>query len=324
MKRYSLIRIASCTGLLALGLSGCLKDKNFEDGRVQASSSETLQHIIELGITATDATNYLALQMEASSKDTTVAIIPVRLASAEPAAEDITVTLEMSDELIDDYNTANGTNYEKPPSSVFTEINGTKVVIPKGSNEAYLRVKFVPDDFVGQEYAFAYRITGVSGNHYTISRNLKSGIVGVVILNKYDGHYTVTGTMTDLTAPTITGKYPFEMDLVTVNANSVYMYYSGPGGTGAYHPILSAGSNSVYGSFSPQFTVDALSKISTVVNAYGQNAGALDRSGQIDPAGFNDYDPSTKTFRVSYYMLQPGTTVRTKFTETFTFQRKRS
>ncbi|MDK9933227.1 hypothetical protein M1M82_27205, partial [Klebsiella pneumoniae] len=60
-----------------------------------------------------------------------------------------------------------------------------------------------------------------------------------------------------------------------------------------------------------------------VTNYYGQPAGN-GRSGQLDPSGVNkmtfDADGKPKEINVSYFMLQPGSTVRCKFTEKFVYK----
>lgn len=138
------------------------------------------------------------------------------------------------------------------------------------------------------------------------------------IINKYDGNYTMTGTMIDYTNSALSGKYPANVALITQSANSVAMwdldYVRGYG-----HRILSGTSDSWYGDFAPVFTFDANNNVTSVTNRYGQPAGN-GRSGELDPSGVNKWDPATKTLKVKYWMNQPGNTHRTLFDETFTWK----
>ena len=146
-------------------------------------------------------------------------------------------------------------------------------------------------------------------------------VVEVGIKNKWDGIYTVTGTLVDLTTTTITGSYPMSWDLRTSGANTLAVYDKTFGAQ--THPIASAGAISQYSTFGLNITVDPVTnKITGVVNPFGQPA-ANGRSAALDPSGVNAYDPATKTFRIKYYMLQPGTTIRTTFDETWTFSAAR-
>ena len=79
---------------------------------------------------------------------------------------------------------------------------------------------------------------------------------------------------------------------------------------------------SYYGSFAPVFNFDADGNVTSVVNYYGQPS-SNGRRAQLDPTGVNkmtfDAGGKPKELKVKYFMLQPGTTVRCKFSETFTY-----
>src|SRR5438270_12850037 len=95
--------------VLSFCLTGCLKDSDFQKGLIQSVHSNGTQKIIEIKLTATCNSNFLVQSLNASNADTSFYLIPVVLASAEPASEDIKVTLVQDSKLVDAYNTANGT-----------------------------------------------------------------------------------------------------------------------------------------------------------------------------------------------------------------------
>jgi hypothetical protein len=312
-------------GFAAVTLSSCLKDDLYDQNKVQSvAAKDGTTKIIELGVTGTSNSNFMVLAFNSSNTDTTFNLIPVTLASSEPAPEDINVTLEKNDAIVDAYNNDNGTAYTVPSSNMYTVLNpGGVVTIPKGSNTGYLKIKIKPNDFIGTDWALGYKIKSVDKAGYFISGNLNQAIVAIAIKNKYDGHYRVTGTMVDATNPAITGAQPIEVDLETLGSNSVVLNPTQGPFAGAYlYPILNAGSGSGYGSFSPVFTFDANDNIISVTNVYGQPA-ANGRSGELDPSGVNKWFASDKHIEVKYWMNQPGTTHRSSMNEKFTYLRPR-
>jgi len=257
--------------------------------------------------------------------------MPVTVSYSGPEATaptDITVNIAAVDEnSIESYNEEQGTEFELMPASNYT-LSATSVVIPKGSSKASFTVKYKTNAFdLDKLLVLPLKITSVSSG--IISGNFGRILLNVNPKNKYDGTYTVTATapMVDLTSSALTGYYPMQkMTLITTGANSVVMYDGQYFGAGYYHPIASGTAISAYGSFSPVFTMDAAGKVVAVTNYFGQPA-ANGRSGLLNPSGVNQFtvsaDGKTKTLEVSYYMLQPGTAIRTSFHEKWVFTGER-
>lgn len=302
--------------IFSITFTGCLKDKAFDNNEIQSVHGPETK-VIGIVLTAATVNNFLGLAFNNSNTDTVINLIPVTLATHDPAPEDIHITLAVNNQLLTDYNANNGTSFT--PAINYTLVSpGGVVTIPKGSNTGYLQIKFKPSNFLGLSSALAFKITNIAENGYTISGNANSGIVAINIKNRYDGHYIVTGTLTDAVNPALSGKYPFEIDFITVGANTNDLFTT-TSDIGYGHPISNNGALSLYGSFSPEFIIDPVSnKVTSVVNIYGQPA-ANGRSAALDPSGINTYDPVTKTIKVSYFLLQPGSAVRTRFTEVFTY-----
>ncbi len=303
--------------IFAMTFSSCLDSQDANNLVGVGGAKNQNQNFVEVHLTSNDNSNVLSSAYTAINKDTTITkFIPVVLTSG-PATKDVTITFQLLDTLnaqMKSYVNDNG--YIIPSSSKFTVVNASnQVKIAAGQSVGYISVKFTPANFLGDTYIFGIKLTAVSDPKYTLS-NLTTGFVKFGIKNMYDGDYMVNGTMTDGVASSLTGAYPNEVYLITQDATSVAMWDVLVGGYA--HLIMSGTSYSYYGSFAPMFIFDANNNVTSVVNAYGQGAGGLQRSGQIDPAGVNKYDPSTGTLKVSYWMIQKGVQ-RTHFVETFTY-----
>ena len=87
--------------------TGCLKDDDFDNGSIQ-STHNTGADIkpIEIKLTANDASNFFVLAVDNSNTDTTVDLVPINLATANAASEDIHVTVELDAALVNDYDTS--------------------------------------------------------------------------------------------------------------------------------------------------------------------------------------------------------------------------
>ena len=303
--------------IFLLSSAGCLKDKDFNDGSIQSVHNlDAIIKPIEIKLSANDNSNLLIDAIDNSPNDTTIDLVPINLATSDVADQDIHVTIALDSSLVTASNDANTRDDSVPASTIYTVVNPV-VTIPKGSHTGYLQITFKPSDLIGKSYALGFKITSVQESGYTISGNLSTGVVALLIKNKYDGKYTVTGVAVDHLNPAFNssegGVYPFDIELQTTSATSVVMFING---TGYYHLIPG---NSVYGEFSPVFTFDPTTeKIISVTNYYGDPSPGRGRGGQIDPTGINKFNEADYSIDVSYIMNQGGA-LRTNFTEHFEY-----
>ena len=198
------------------------------------------------------------------------------------------------------------------PSTEFDVAANASVAVPITINKTGLSID--------STYGLAFTINHVSSG--TIASDADSIIVKFDQRNRWDGHYKITGSMTDVSTTTITFTAQ-DVKLVSSSANSVTMIPDQLGIPG--YLILSGGSLSYYGSFGPVFTFDATTnKVISVVNSYGQPASNT-RSADIDPSGLNQWEPATKNIpNIKFFMKQPNTVttppyIRTYFNNTFTY-----
>lgn len=283
-----LISILTLFLLLTLGMVSCLKDQEFDDKQIQSTHGGQ-PNMIELKVTASSATNFLALTFDNSNVDTTVNVIPVNLSTSGSASEDINVTLVQKNELLTAYNNEHGTDFQPPTASMFTLVNaGGVVTIPKGSNTGYLQLKFKPAAFLGGSWALGYEISAVDKSGYTISGNLKSGIIAIIVKNQYDGDYLAVGHFEH---PTVPRDFEEEVTLSTIGATSVTKNLGDLGSATKINITINANNTVTIGP-----GAGATGTLATVAVIAG------------DPIYNNTYDPATHTFWLKYGYPLPGPT----------------
>lgn len=306
--------------LVAMGFTSCVKDYLAVDP-AQSNS------VVEFANTGSIVSGGNAAYVRFSSdlgvlnlNDSATFNVNVSYSGADAAPQDITVQLAVDTAALRQYNESDGGNYVAPPTAIYHF--PSSVVIKKGTHQTQVKVTVIANssyDF-NVNYGLPLSISSVSSG--IISGNFGKAIYSFSARNKYDGVYTMDGTMVDITNSAFTGWYPIDMDLITYSGNSIALWdpqYSSTYG----HPFLNGTSKSYYGTFSPVFYFDNNGNVTSVVNYYGQGAGANKRSGALDPTGINkitfNANGSVKSFSVSYWMVQ-GTSNRTHFVETFTYK----
>lgn len=262
MKKYAFIALLLST---ALFFTSCLKDKNIEDQLYGMKGLEDIK-LIEF-----PQSPEKVFSLDYSTRDTSFGLITIRLNSAEPATEDIQVTLILDTSLIADYNDANGTSYEAAPASIYTLDNLT-VTIPKGSREGSLTITTNPVALSAGEYALAFKIGQVSNSAYTVSKNYSSIITFIGVKNQYDGEYDVN---VYLTHPSAAGDYEDEVHFATVDPKTVEAFLGVAG--------IFAATSKLYITVKEDNTLELSSNAVVIV-----------------PMGQNYYDPATKTFHFDY------------------------
>jgi len=308
--------LLSFTALVALLVSCVKKDDYYKKDAAETNRKTTVQ--------LTGASDIITFARDVKATKDTFILIDVRRYPNSNADlnQPLTVKLVKNSGLIDAYNTANGTGYIELPANSYTLLSDINAVTFQ-PGEAVKEIKISIDQSkldLTEQYALGFSISDPGTNAVTVS-SLKDALYAIGVKNKYDGHYQVTGSMTDYANATLTGNYPMDVFLVTSGPNSVYMYDNAIGG--AAHSILSGGSLSYYGSFGPEFIFDASDKVVDVVNVYGQPAGNT-RSAALDPSGTNKFNSADHSIDVKYFMKQPSVitappNIRVAFSEHFKY-----
>jgi hypothetical protein len=280
--------------LVSLGMTGCLKDDAFDDHEIQSNRPIDGQpRVIELKVSANNLTRFVTLAFANSSKDTVVNLVPVTLATASSASEDINVTVGLRPSLVDEYNADpnNTVVYDVPTASMFSLVNNGVVTIPKGSNVGYLQIKMVPSNFIGNDWALGFVINSIDKAAYTISGNLSTAVVAVATKNQYDGVYSASGFFQH---PSLPRSFNLsEQPAKTLNANTITKAL---GDLGDNTPI------------SITINADNTVTIGPGPGASGSTALVGNYIDPTRPAYNNKYDPATKTFMLSYAYPMPTPT----------------
>jgi len=278
-------------------MTGCLKDKNYDDGINQSihSDNKDLQKVVEISLTTTNTTNYLSLSFDKSPRDTVINLIPVSLAGGIVADQDIKVVMVKNASLIGDHNANSGASSAEAPANSYTVQNpassdgtGYVVTIPKGQSMAFLSIKMIPNTFLGKDYAVGYQIARIETPGYLVSSNLSRGVVSIGIKNEYDGIYSLKGYTLRAGDASLTGYFTkAEWPLVTSGATSVAygatpLWGDGNSGIAIQRPNLSI--NTAAPLPGGAFPV-TISTSDPVFN---------------NPGYQSKYDPATKTFYISF------------------------
>lgn len=290
MKRY-ILQIIFISFIACVITTGCLKDDNFDNGSIQSTrTTGALIKPIEIRLTANDASNFFILAVDNSNNDTTVDLVPINLATSDPAPEDLHVTIGLDSNLVTIYDTTGtaagnpGGDYAVPPSSMYQIVNPV-VTIPKGSHTGYLQIKFKISDFLGADWALGFKITAIQEAGYTISQNLGTGITAIIIKNPYDGFYSAFGYFVH---PSVGGPFSATVSLFTSGPASVDMVSGQPYGSGIFgvYPRLTVGAsigNGVY-----------------AVSVTDPTASLPAFTAPVEAGYVNRYDANTKTFYINY------------------------
>jgi len=251
--------------LLSFTLTGCLKDKGFENYQYGINDPDTQPPGVGFPFAAKAMNGY---GLDVSGSPQTVAELTfLNLNAGNPAPADITINLAIkSTELISAYNTANGTNIQVLTPTLYTM--PTTVTIPAGARNVTVPLVITSTLSLNPNiaYGIAIQITSASGN-YIVAENLKNLLIQFSIKNKYDGVYNLTGYHNRVP---YTFPYQTTMHMVTSGPNAVYFFWPLVGGVG--HPI-GIGPNNALSWYGPVVAPVVVFNTSTnlVTNVFGSD-----------------------------------------------------
>jgi len=255
--------------------TGCLKDKDFDDykyGIKDPSGSPVGISIPEGGTISDISKTTTAVNSLTTSQNVVVAHVYYN--SSDVAQTDVHVNLVLSPTLIDNYNTANGTNYvELDPSLYSTNL---KVTIPKGKRDGEITLVIPNSSLLDPtvSYALGFSIASVDEAGYTIASNLKQALVGIVIKNDYDGIYELNSAFSHPTNAAYTGVQGWPYYMITSGPTSVDATITGTA-YGDYFPTQIFYTGTGYSYFSgvnPRIVVDPATNAVTVDEAISTSA----------------------------------------------------
>jgi hypothetical protein len=304
----------------AFSLTACLKDEGYEEGKYGAVRNTAGQEYVTIPMAAKKA-HILTLESKAGPQ--TIELFPLSYDYVDPAASEFTAKVRLNNALVTAYDPnvviLPTTSYTVPSYDV--KFQAGQRISPKFAisiNTSLLDPSKV--------YGLGLSLESVSKPGVQLSSNLNDVLFIFTVKNRFDGEYTMTGTLVDNANSALIAKSPTTVYLITEGANTVRVFNAGTAQASfkELFPIMNGAAESAYGAFMPVFTIDANDNVTSVVNQYGQPASNT-RSAEIDPTGVNKYDPATKTLRVKWLMYQPSAIsgIRTRFDFTFTYVKPR-
>ena len=196
---------------------------------------------------------------------------------------DVVVTLVKDTAAINDYNmadTTGNTNYQFLPDSVYTTTTPLTVVVPAGQQFGYLVLNIISSkiDLLTQ-YMVSYKIVGVPTGAL-ISDTRSSGQNIVAIKNPWDGKYLLNGYTLRAGDDSRTGYFnSVKRSLITTGVN-----------TDAFSDLAPWSDGSGIGIGNPNLTINSDNSVTITSSGGASN----------DPNYKSYYDPSTKTFYISF------------------------
>jgi len=313
--------------VVAVMLASCLED---DKAALDPSGSQNILEFLDPSVPSSPAgaiypawTTSFSVSPEATFNQV------VSYSGPNPNNSDIQLVLSIDPIALDDFNEQmeelGSSTYSLLPSDNYS-IPSMNVTIPKGETQISIPITVYPDKFdLSKSYAIPLRIASASRG--IISAHFSVAVLATVVKNKYDGVYTVEGSMVTTTNPDFTGLYPKTVELRTVDGTTVNYFDQGENLAG--HLFKTADGASYWGGFQAQFKLDGADAVTnevvSVVNALGQ--GNNNRSGKLDPSAgalhvmtFEDDKVTPKTLEVWYIMRQDNTsTDRAFWKETYTY-----
>lgn len=213
--------------------------------------------------------------------DTTGFNVNVEYAGSGTPSSDISVNLAIDTAKLRVYNTQNNSSYVLPTSDIYTI--PSSATLKAGTKMVQARVVIKSTSTYNYNVNYALPIT-VSSSNQAVSSNAGTAIYSFAARNSYDGYYSIKGYILRAGDNVLSGNYTgYNVNMSTSGAYSI-----------KYEKHVWATGSSVAGIDGLTLTVDPTTnkvKVSSVSNPAVTNLTTYD----------NRYDPTTKTFYVSYY-----------------------
>ena len=312
-----LVSSLSVIALAVLG-TGCLKDKDFEDGRYGTVVGDARAVSFPQSRSASSIT--YGVVSSSTTQDLNGPIIAIE---GPTQSSDVNVTLQINDALV----TADPDLTILPPSEYTIDLTRT---IPAGAvYDSSFRITLPNSSNLDPNLIYAIGLTIASAdNGFAVASNMRDIVLKFTVKNKYDGVYTITGSYVDNSNAGFTGRYPLEYRLVTTGPSSVDVQLLVNGSWDPAYLFSNNGAGSFYGSYGLTMTFDpATDNIAEIHNYYGDPSKALTAIGNpgagtgapnyaasngrratLDPTGVNNWDDSgaTPVITIKHFMIQPS------------------
>lgn len=273
--------------------TGCLKDEGFDNGEYGTV-------IKEIKAVAFPQAN--ANVVEAITGNPNPLTVPgpfITVEASGPASADIHIQLAFDDGVVTDAGLT-------PLPAGSYSLNTMTPVIPKDSSfidNLVLTINNSDQLDPNIKYGVGVKIVSAD-NGYQVARNLSTMVIAFAIKNKYDGRYRLDGAFYHPTQSPNYAPFTVEVEMHTTGPNTVKLYV--PEFRGYYAPGLFGGTLNAFGAQEPEFTIDPVTNLVTVQNAYD---GAVTFY-TMNPNYNSHYEPGPpqKIFASWGYNYAPGPT----------------
>ena len=301
---------------LAVVFASCVKKDSFYDKNTTEANRKTVVQLYG----AENDINLYALNVVPTTEDF-ILIEVVRYTNTQADNnQPQTVKLNKTTTIIDDYNTANGTNYIELPLAAYTLSDDiSQLKFDAGQSIKQVKIHLKKDQMdLSKQYALGFTLVD-AGTGAVVNTALSKVLYSIGLKNSYDGKYSITWTNYHPSAnPGYTGGTTV-IEMHTTGANTCKMFWPDAGAYCA--PAILNGNLNYFGAQEPEYTVNPTTNAVTVQNAF---AGAVTFY-SMAPNFNSRYDPATKTFYAKwgygsggpYPPFNPATT--REWTQTFTY-----
>lgn len=227
----------------------------------------------------------------------------------------MTIKLTKNASLIDDYNTANHTEFVELPSAAYT-LDTDLSAVTFAPGEFAKKIKMTIDKShldLSEQYALGLTISEAPSD-VKISVE-KDALFSIGIKNAYDGAYTLNGAFYHPTSSPGYDAFTLDVELHTSGPNSVKLYI--PEFGGYYGPGLFSGVLNAFGLQEPEYTVNPVTLKVTAQNSYSAAVTFY----TMAPGYDSHWDPATKTMYVKYgYNYSAGPVFNPALNREWTYQ----
>lgn len=298
---------SSLSALLLVALTGCLKDKDFDDHKYGLTGTESKS----VGFIRAPASPVITgITGQATPLVVNGPVITIN-GTNQPAASKVTATI------VEDASLVTAANLTPLPPGSYT-INTVAPSIASGDTMTReLRITLANSDQLDPNliYGVGYRIQSVDGG-YGITRNMREIVVGFAIKNRYDGIYRLQGHHT---RPNLDFPYDTEVELITIGPNEVVFYW--PEAEDFGHPVGEGPNNALtwYGNtMQPVIVFDRHTDL--VTDVYNRSTGSVITMYTGAGSRVSKFDAATRNIVVDWnYNNNP----QRAFIDDLTFLRER-
>ena len=294
--------------IIIVALSSCIKDKGYDNNEYQLLRGTTTgQNVVSVAIRTDVNDNTSTQAFNAFSTLTTFpTFVAFTISGGVPAKQDVHIVISIDSNLVNAYNTANGTSFANPLPATYTT-SGTTVTIPAGQSTAYLSLSLIPANFLGATWALGIKILSVDGGYLIAGNGKDQGIAGFTIKNGYDGLYNTRINMVGWAAYGIQDNQTFprnNVGLQTTGANSVVFNDAATGN--AQYGFNPTGGLVSFGATEPEFTFDPATNLLASVRNLIPNDGRNRQFRKNTLVSDSRFDPATHNVYLAYIFSQNG------------------